>query len=640
MVYALAPGVSVHSPGAVTLALLHDLGWPLNSGAPTYTLYVASSGVSGVLIGATPSAYAGTTNFSRTGIASGTNISLTAPANSGGMGFTTWTGCDSTSATICMVVMNASKTVTAGYASYVVSVASSPLAGGNVSCSPNPVGHGSSSTCTASANPGYTFAAFSGDCTGATCALTNVTGPRSVTANFTLNSYAITAMASPAAGGSVSCSPNPVGHGGSSTCTASANPGYTFAAFSGDCTGATCTLTNVTGPRSVTANFTTSRAAQTIVFAPLPDRVYGDPPTALSATATSGLPVSFDSRTPPVCSVADTTLTLSAAGTCTVRASQAGSATYLPAPDVLLSFNVARATTATALLAAPATVAAGANVTLTATVTGVTPTGTIAFRLHNPMLPGCAAVGLTGSGGVRTAQCTTPALALGAYAFTAIYEGDGDHVGSSGSAGVIVTAVSGSACAGFTDVDAASPFCPNVEWIRNRGVTLGCSLAGYCPGDGVTRLQMAAFMKRFGTALTPVPIDVEASGAALDPDVSPIVCASAPLDMIGFPRLVRLDARTNLRSPGPAAASVELVASGDGVTWTAVAPSMAVGLRAGHWANARVQGHYEAQVGESLRFGLRVARASGTADVDAYGCHLRALVGSTDLGHSPFDTLH
>ena len=30
-------------------------------------------------------------------------------------------------------------------------------------------------------------------------------------------------------------------------------------------------------------------------------------------------------------------------------------------------------------------------------------------------------------------------------------------------------------CAGFTDVDDTSPFCPNVEWLSNRGITLGCA---------------------------------------------------------------------------------------------------------------------------------------------------------------------
>ena len=57
--------------------------------------------------------------------------------------------------------------------------------------------------------------------------------------------------------------------------------------------------------------------AQTITFAALPDKTLGAPPFAISATATSGLPVTFGSSTPGVCTVTSNTVTLAAAGTCT-----------------------------------------------------------------------------------------------------------------------------------------------------------------------------------------------------------------------------------------------------------------------------------------------------------------------------------
>lgn len=53
-------------------------------------------------------------------------------------------------------------------------------------------------------------------------------------------------------------------------------------------------------------------------------------------------------------------------------------------------------------------------------------------------------------------------------------------------------------CAGFTDVDDSSGFCVNVEWMRNRGITLGLTPTQYDPNSPVTRLQMAAFMYRLG----------------------------------------------------------------------------------------------------------------------------------------------
>jgi hypothetical protein len=58
-------------------------------------------------------------------------------------------------------------------------------------------------------------------------------------------------------------------------------------------------------------------------------------------------------------------------------------------------------------------------------------------------------------------------------------------------------------CAGFTDVDSTSPFCASVEWLKNQGITVGCtSTTLYCPDNPVTRLAMAVFLKRFADAGT------------------------------------------------------------------------------------------------------------------------------------------
>ncbi len=70
--------------------------------------------------------------------------------------------------------------------------------------------------------------------------------------------YAITAVADPAGGGTVSCSPNPVKHGETSICTAAANKSYVFAKWGGNCmgqTGTMCTLSGVTTSQAVTGVF-------------------------------------------------------------------------------------------------------------------------------------------------------------------------------------------------------------------------------------------------------------------------------------------------------------------------------------------------------------------------------------------------
>ena len=61
------------------------------------------------------------------------------------------------------------------------------------------------------------------------------------------------------------------------------------------------------------------------------------------ASASSGLPVTYTSSTPGVCTVSGSTVTMVAAGTCTLVASQAGNANWLPAPQVSQSVVLAAA---------------------------------------------------------------------------------------------------------------------------------------------------------------------------------------------------------------------------------------------------------------------------------------------------------
>ncbi len=81
-------------------------------------------------------------------------------------------------------------------------------------------------------------------------------------------------------------------------------------------------------------------ANQTITFAPLGNLTLGAAPFTISATASSGIAVGFASQTTPVCTVSGTTVTLVAAGTCTIRATQPGNAGYAAAPNVDRSFSI------------------------------------------------------------------------------------------------------------------------------------------------------------------------------------------------------------------------------------------------------------------------------------------------------------
>lgn len=54
-------------------------------------------------------------------------------------------------------------------------------------------------------------------------------------------------------------------------------------------------------------------------------------------------------------------------------------------------------------------------------------------------------------------------------------------------------------CAGFNDVDTADSYCGAVTFVKNTGITLGCTATQYCPADAVTRAQMALFMQRLSS---------------------------------------------------------------------------------------------------------------------------------------------
>jgi hypothetical protein len=94
------------------------------------------------------------------------------------------------------------------------------------------------------------------------------------------------------------------------------------------------------------AALTVNKADQTITFGVLSNKTYGDPDFTVSATASSGLAVSFSSQTPSTCNTSGTNgsnVSILAHGSCTIRASQAGDANYNAAIDVDQSFTINKA---------------------------------------------------------------------------------------------------------------------------------------------------------------------------------------------------------------------------------------------------------------------------------------------------------
>jgi uncharacterized repeat protein (TIGR03803 family) len=86
-----------------------------------------------------------------------------------------------------------------------------------------------------------------------------------------------------------------------------------------------------------------SKSNQTITFNPLPAKAFGDAPFSLSATASSGLPVSYTSSDISVATIDGTLVTIQKPGTTTITASQIGNNNFNAAPTVQQTLTVNKA---------------------------------------------------------------------------------------------------------------------------------------------------------------------------------------------------------------------------------------------------------------------------------------------------------
>ncbi|NDJ14810.1 MAG: hypothetical protein EBY17_27065, partial [Acidobacteriia bacterium] len=141
---------------------------------------------------------------------------------------------------------------------------------------------------------------------------------------------------------------------------------------------------NYEAASDVVRTFQVSAASQTITFAQPANVTFGVSPVTLGPSASSLLTVTLTSNTTDICTVSGSTVTILAAGSCSLTATQAGTSNFGAAPDVTRTITVAKraqtitfgALSSVRLTDSPVTVSAtaapsGLTVAFASTTTGV-----------------------------------------------------------------------------------------------------------------------------------------------------------------------------------------------------------------------------------------------------------------------------
>jgi hypothetical protein len=208
-------------------------------------------------------------------------------------------------------------------------------------------------------------------------------------------------------------------------------------------------------------------------------------------------------------------------------------------------------------------------------------------------------------------------------------------------------------CAGFTDTP-NDGFCPSIQWIKNRGVTLGCGVNLYCPAGFVRRDQMAAFMNRLGKAITPEILYAQAdTGPIALPGQAPTapelrcntVDSAVQVFPAQYPRQVTVSGMLSGLADGADAGMnvFPQVSSDGGVTWANLNGNASIGIRttakANLWSVASFTETMDIPLGATVRFALGVRRdgVTTTAGNLAQGrCQLAAIISNRNPTSPPF----
>ena len=183
---------------------------------------------------------------------------------------------------------------------------------------------------------------------------------------------------------------------------------------------------NTTAP-AATQNFTLTVAGtpQSINFTAPATQTYGAGPATLTATATSGLTVTFSTvpSMSTVCSVSGASVTLLSSGNCTIAANQSGNTTYAAATQVNQAFTISQGSQATLIANAATTVLAFGGTTTLSTIGG-SGTGAVSYASNN--------------GNCTIVSSTLTAAGVGSCIVTATKAADTNYLVASTTVGITI----------------------------------------------------------------------------------------------------------------------------------------------------------------------------------------------------------